>query len=467
MIELDLPDEIPAAKRAISPVVFYGAAGLGAFALTLLAVSFLGRLGLSEIQRPFSGVLLIVLVSAAFGLCVATADRLLKGRGLSRSCVLTEDVNRLPDTESPAAANLGEAIEFPLSDRGNFGPSPLFFLLFGPMFMAGNADWNPASIAGVLLAGLVFGLVGFALRNALPPGRLMILIDERGINGPTMKAPSQASHVPWGCVASCSIVTTSDPTGSFRSVGPILKGRRGGILMRLNLDSLPKPERERALEAIRAHFPRSRFDPLAKVGDPVAPRPRPVPPAGGDAFPMAGAGWIYPAANEAGVIESPSDVALFAVLSWAFSGAAILALVALWGAYSFLSPDRLTPKLWGEVAGFLAVAAVAGLAALVCRRQRRKGLVQVDASGITGPSMNSPFRHAFVPWKSIASCEVVTAVDLGGETVPLLRVLKDARGATLLEIDLRKIPRSARERLAESLRERLPKTDLDPWDELA
>jgi hypothetical protein len=449
MIEVDRPDELPAKKRRVSRLEFYGTVLLATLALTGLWILLLLRIGLPEIPPPFR-VLLIVPPLCAFEMCRRAAGRFLKRLGLSRESMLVEDVTR-PPGPAPSRDAVGEIVAIPLNFRGYLDNSEtvltLVLITMAIVLINDNKSLVPLAIM-VPSVFILFALLT-AIHYTIWGRRWTIRVDEFGVTGPPSKEQGKAKvrHAPWDRIGSCTIQTNRDPTGWITFEGPVLKDDMGAEFLRLNLRSIPKPERDRLLEAIRIRFPGTRLAPITSA------------PARGES--------VGPVADERGVIESPSAVILFTALSWVFSGVAILILVTLWGAYTFLSPARLSPQLWGEAAGFLVAAAFAVLIAVSCRMHRREWLVQIDDAGITGPSMGSIFRRAFVPWKSIASCEVVTAVDLAGETVPLLRILKDAKGATLLEIDLRKTPRSTRKRLAESLRERLPKTDIDPWDELA
>jgi hypothetical protein len=144
---------------------------------------------------------------------------------------------------------------------------------------------------------------------------------------------------------------------------------------------------------------------------------------------------------------------------------AILAIMGLPALGVLVARLVLLPRDRNGVLMALGLAALNGLLALNFWLMGRRLRVRVDALGIAGYPMKGPSRRQFIPWEDVATCEIVTTHDPMGEPVLICPVLKDAKGAQLLELNLKAIPMPDQERLVQYIRLKLPKAVIDPWEE--
>ena len=114
----------------------------------------------------------------------------------------------------------------------------------------------------------------------------------------------------------------------------------------------------------------------------------------------------------------------------------------------------------------LSIAAFMGALALTLWAWGRRPLLRADARGVTGYAVDRPFRRKFVAWEDVVTCEIATTYDPLGSPTRLRPVLKGAKGAKLLELDLRGMSISDQARLVKLIEARLPKTVIDPGDDV-
>jgi hypothetical protein len=125
------------------------------------------------------------------------------------------------------------------------------------------------------------------------------------------------------------------------------------------------------------------------------------------------------------------------------------------------------PSARNETVGWAyAIIGFFGLGAGYCFYESRWGKPQAwaDSSGIWGIPVGPYLKARFVPWSSVATCEIETYYDTFGKPVIARPVLKDGDGKSLISLNLLYTRFEDQERLIKYIKARLPKPKEDPWD---
>jgi hypothetical protein len=85
--------------------------------------------------------------------------------------------------------------------------------------------------------------------------------DSDGITGYPSTRAWRRKFVPWSEVMTCEIQTVHNTFGKPVFLLPILKGRNGETLMRLNMMYVKLEDQERIVKYIKAKLPKSQIDP--------------------------------------------------------------------------------------------------------------------------------------------------------------------------------------------------------------
>lgn len=122
-------------------------------------------------------------------------------------------------------------------------------------------------------------------------------------------------------------------------------------------------------------------------------------------------------------------------------------------------------KMTGIGSAYLLIAIFYVAGAYVLYESRwGKPQAWADAAGITGYPIGLHFRRKFVPWSSVATCEIETYFDTFGKPAIIRPTLKDRDGKTLLKLNLISTKVVDQERLVKYIKAKLPKPQRDLWD---
>ena len=148
--------------------------------------------------------------------------------------------------------------------------------------------------------------------------------------------------------------------------------------------------------------------------------------------------------------------------AWAWVGVMCLGF-ALIGALvvAFAPLDQTEGLGWGY-----AIIAVFGLVVGGCLYESQWGKPQAwaDGAGITGYPVGHHVRRKFVPWSSVATCEIETCFDTFGEAAIVRPILIGGDGETLLMLNLLFTKVEDQERLVKYIKAKLPKPKVDFWE---
>jgi hypothetical protein len=168
--------------------------------------------------------------------------------------------------------------------------------------------------------------------------------------------------------------------------------------------------------------------------------------------------WPEEPSREADVVEA------FWLGRHAKTVARMLLLIALMSPLAFVVPNLSASR---DAGATLLLAEFGFGFALLFWWQGRQLIARVDGHGVTGYAAFDLFgRRRTIPWDSVATCEFITEYDPIGAPLGIRPILKDAAGATIMELNLKHLPASDQQRVAKAIAARLPKAMAEPWDDL-
>lgn len=241
--------------RVIPRIVFYGAVGLATAILGAVEVIILIRSGLPRSHPDLCRGLINGMILMTFGACHEAADAFLKRLGLSRSGKAIEQ-----RTRTPLAPDADDGDDQVIEVRPSrdliimlwfFVAVTVIFLIVLLALLAGPSRELRAIAA---LLGMT-ALTGATARMFWAARRWPIRADAHGITA------SRHVMVPWEDIARCEIQTTYDPFGTPKEILPILKGKRGEVLLELHLNNWnDRADCDRFLRFIRSRLPKLAVD---------------------------------------------------------------------------------------------------------------------------------------------------------------------------------------------------------------
>ena len=143
-------------------------------------------------------------------------------------------------------------------------------------------------------------------------------------------------------------------------------------------------------------------------------------------------------------------------------GVACLLICMLCSSVPLLNRGVMNSNSWmaGSLGLFFGFGAIYAFYLLL------RGIPQVraDSSGILADSKRWPTTKKFVPWSSVATCEIITHYDTFGDRMSTVPILKGTDGQELLIPELSFTRPEDQDRLIAYIRAKLPKLHEDPWD---